>query len=73
MPFGLKNVGATYEQFVNKIFKYQIGSNVKVYINNMLVKSPKGISRIQDMQETFDVLRHYQMMLNPQKCLFGVE
>ena len=39
MPFGLKNVGATYQRLVNHIFRPQIGRNVEVYVDDMLVKS----------------------------------
>ena len=39
MPFGLKNAGATYQWLVNKIFKEQIGRNMEVYVDDMLVKS----------------------------------
>ena len=39
MPFGLKNVGVTYQKLVNKMFIWQIGWNVKVYVDDMLVKS----------------------------------
>ena len=39
MPFGLKNVGATYQRLMNKMFTHQIGRNVQVYVDNMLVKS----------------------------------
>ena len=39
MPFGLKNAGATYQRFVNKIFALQIGKTMEVYIDDMLVKS----------------------------------
>ncbi|XP_058216700.1 uncharacterized protein LOC131327565 [Rhododendron vialii] len=38
MPFGLKNAGATYQRLVNKMFKQQIGCNVEVYVDDMLVK-----------------------------------
>ena len=38
MPFGLKNVGATYQRLVNHMFRPQIGRNVEVYIDDMLVK-----------------------------------
>ena len=39
MPFGLKNVGATYQRLVNKMFNRQIGRNMEVYMDDMLVKS----------------------------------
>lgn len=39
ISFGLKNVCATYQHQVNKIFKDQIDRNIKVYIDYMLVKS----------------------------------
>ena len=39
MPFGLKNVGVTYQKLINKMFIWQIGWNVKVYVDDMLVKS----------------------------------
>ena len=37
MPFDLKNAGATYQRLVNKIFKEQIGRNMEVYMDDMLV------------------------------------
>ena len=39
MPFGLKNVGATYPRLVNKIFAELLGVPMEVYINDMLAKS----------------------------------
>ena len=39
MPFRLKNVGATYQRLMNKMFTQQIGRNVEVYVDDMLVKS----------------------------------
>ena len=38
MSFGLKNVRATYQRLMNKMFAHQIGRNVQVYVDNMLVK-----------------------------------
>ncbi|XP_034218924.1 uncharacterized protein LOC117630291 [Prunus dulcis] len=40
MLFGMKNVGATYQMLVNKIFKKQIGKTIEVYVDDMLVKAP---------------------------------
>ena len=39
MPFSLKNAGATYQRLVNHMFLPQIGQNVEVYVDDMLVKS----------------------------------
>ena len=39
MSFGLKNVGATYQRLVNQIFNKQIGRNMEIYVDDMLVKS----------------------------------
>ena len=72
MPFDLKNAGATYQRLVNHMFRPQIGRNVKVYINDMLVKSLDEEKHLDDLQETFDSLRRHQMKLNPSKCAFGV-
>ena len=39
MPFDLKNVGATYQRLVTKMFRPLLGKTMEVYINDMLVKS----------------------------------
>ena len=39
VPFGLKNAGATFQQMVNKVFKDLIGNTMKVYVDDMFVKS----------------------------------
>ena len=72
MPFGSKNAGATYQQLVNHMFHPQIGRNVEVYEDDMLVKSLDEGRHLDDLQETFDTLRQYNMKLNPSKCAFGV-
>ena len=72
MSFGLKNVGATYQRLMNKIFKDQIDRNMEVYIDDMLVKSHTTPDYITDLQETFNTLCRFQKQLNPTKCTFGV-
>ena len=70
MPFGLKNAGATYQRLMNKMFAYQIGRNIQVYVDNMLVKSIREDDHLDNLKETFDTLRSYNMKLNPNKCEF---
>uniref|UniRef100_A0A2N9F359 Uncharacterized protein n=1 Tax=Fagus sylvatica TaxID=28930 RepID=A0A2N9F359_FAGSY len=70
--FGLKNAGATYQRLMNRMFHDQIGRNVEVYVDDMLVKSKEEDGHLDDLRETFQTLRKYQMKLNPSKCAFGV-
>ena len=72
MPFGLKNIGATYQRLVNRMFSHQIGSNVEVYVDDMLVKSKDEANHLDDLKETFSTLRNYNMKLNHAKCVFAV-
>ena len=72
MSFELKNAWATYQRLMNKMFTHQIGRNVQVYVDDMLVKILHEKDHLNDLQETFDTLRSYNMKLNPSKCVFGV-
>ncbi|KAL0433794.1 UNVERIFIED_CONTAM: Retrovirus-related Pol polyprotein from transposon [Sesamum latifolium] len=72
MPFRLKNIGATYQRLVDKIFRPQLGRNMEVYVDDMLVKSKEAHDHVKDLNETFVVLRTYRLKLNPGKCAFGV-
>ena len=72
MPFGLKNAGATYQRPVNWMFQKQIDTTMEVYIDDMLVKSTTVELHIAHLSEAFQILRNYNMKLNPAKCAFGV-
>ena len=41
---------------------------MEVYIYDMLVKSKERLDRVKHLQETFELLRIYEMKLNPSKC-----
>ncbi|GKV06375.1 hypothetical protein SLEP1_g18276 [Rubroshorea leprosula] len=73
MPFGLKNAGATYQKMVTIVFRAQIGRNLEVYVDDIVVKSLRAEDHLTDLGETFDNLRRHIMKLNLAKCVFGVE
>ena len=54
------------------MFAHQLGRNVQVYVDDMLVKSVRENDHLSDLQETFNTLRLYNMKLNSSKCVFGV-
>ena len=72
IPFSLKNAGATYQRLMNKMFAQQIGRNVQIYVDDMLVKSRREEDHLEDVRETFDTLHSYNIKLNLGKCAFGV-
>ncbi|GJT64210.1 reverse transcriptase domain-containing protein [Tanacetum coccineum] len=73
MPFGLRNAGATYQRLVDKAFHKQIGRNLEVYVDDLVIKSRTKDEIVRDIEETFKTLREINMKLNPKKCTFGVE
>ena len=72
MPFGVNNVGATYQRLVTKIFRSLIGRTMKVYIDDMLVKFKEHPDHTEHLEETFKPLHTNGMKLNPLKCVLGV-
>jgi hypothetical protein len=72
MPFGLKNTGATYQRMMQNCLRSQIGRNIQVYINDVVITTRKEESLISDLAETFDNLNMYKLKLNPTKCSFGI-
>ena len=57
---------------MNKMFVNQIGRNVQVYVDDMLVKSQREEDHLKNLRETFDTLHSYNMKLNPSKYAIGV-
>ena len=72
MSFGLKNVGSTYQRMMTRIFESQLGKNIEIYIDDMVVKSKVVSEHLGDLGNIFEVLRKYKLRLNASNCLFGV-
>nr|GEV19344.1 reverse transcriptase domain-containing protein [Tanacetum cinerariifolium] len=72
IPFGLKNAGATYQRLIDKAFESQMGRNIEVYVDDLVVKSHTEAEMVRDIEETFQTLRKINMKLNPKKCSFGL-
>ncbi|KAL0354312.1 UNVERIFIED_CONTAM: Transposon Tf2-12 polyprotein [Sesamum angustifolium] len=72
MPFGLKNVGVTYQRAIQKIFNDMLPKNVECYVDDLVVKSKKRENHFHDLRKVFECLRKYQLKMNPSKCAFGV-
>ncbi|XP_030936254.1 uncharacterized protein LOC115961406 [Quercus lobata] len=54
------------------MFEHQMGKNIEVYIDDMVVKNKLAPNHIDDLGDVFQVLRKYKLRLNATKCSFGV-
>ena len=59
MPFGLKNVGTTYQRLVNFMFTPLIGKSMEVYVDDLLVKSIQEPDYLQHLSRAFDILKKF--------------
>ena len=72
MSFSLKNAWSTYQRMMTKMFEQQLGKNVEVYIDDMVVKSKLVSEHVMDLTSIFEILREHKLHLNASKCSFGV-
>ena len=72
MPFGLKNARSTYQRMMTRMFEPQLGKNIEIYIDDMVVKSKLESEHINDLGNIFEILRRHKLQLNASKCSFGV-
>jgi hypothetical protein len=57
---------------MNLIFHELLENTMKVYIDDIVVKSAEFGSHIADLCKAFDKIRWYGLKMNLHKCAFGV-
>ena len=72
MSFCLKNAGSTYQKMMIRMLKPQLGKNIKIYIDDMVVKSKVVSKHVGDLENIFEILKRHKLRLNASKCSFGV-
>ena len=72
MPFGLKNVGATYQRASTTLFHDMMHRDVEVYVDDMIVKSHDRASNWATLKRFFKRIKRFTLRLNPKKCTFRV-
>jgi hypothetical protein len=72
MPYGLKNALPTFVRAMSKTFGDLIRDKVEVYVDDIVVKTKRGSTLVEDLTLVFDRLRATRTKLNPDKCVFGV-
>ena len=57
---------------MTRMFESQLGKNIEIYIDDMVVKSKMVSEHFGDLRAIFEILRKYKLRLNASKCSFGV-
>ena len=65
MPFGLKNAGATYMRAMTTMFHDMMHREIKVYVDDVIIKSKKHSDHVKDLRRFFERLRKSNVKLNP--------
>ena len=71
MPFDLKNAGSTYQRMMTKMFEPQLGKNIEVHIDDMVVKSKVVSEYVGDLRSIFEILREHKLALIPPSVLLA--
>ena len=56
MPFGLKNVGSTYQRMMTRMFEPQLGKSIEIYIDDMVVKGKVMSEHVGDLRDRKSVV-----------------
>jgi hypothetical protein len=73
MPFGLRNIEATYNRLIRRVFEKQIGRNLRIHGEYLITQSRTKEDLLHDLEETLKQLRRINLKLNPVTCSFGIE
>lgn len=71
MPFGLKNAAQTFQRLMDGIF--QGLDFVFVYLDDILIASQTETQHLNHLQQVFQLLSSNGLIINKDKCEFGVE
>ena len=73
MPFGLMNVGATFQRAMDIPFSEDIGYFIIIYLDDITVFSKTDEEHLTHLRKVFEKCRKFGLSLNPKKSLFGFQ
>ena len=73
IPFGLMNVGATFQRAMDIDFSKYICHFIFIYLDDITVYSKTDEEHLVHLRKVFEKCRKYGLSLNPKKTLFGIQ
>ena len=65
MPFGLKNVGATYQRMATTLLHDMMHNEVEMYVDDIIVESKERKGHIVNLRKFFERIKEHRLRLNP--------
>ena len=73
IPFGLMNVGATFQRAMDIAFSEELGYFIIIYLDDVTVFSKRDKEHLEHLRKVFEKCRNFGISLNPKKTLFGLQ
>ena len=73
IPFGLMNVGATFQRAMDIAFAKEIHEFLVIYLDDIIVFSKSDNEHLDPLRRVFIKCRKFGISLNPKKSLFRLE
>ena len=71
MPFGLKGAPATFQQFMDDVFREYLGNFAVIYIDDIAIFSDSDEEHITHLRKIFQTMRENNIFAKKSKCFFG--
>jgi hypothetical protein len=73
IPFGIVNVGSTFQRAMDFSFRNLIGKIIEIYQDDLTVVSKERSAHVSHLQKIFEQCRKYRISLNPKKSIFRID
>jgi hypothetical protein len=73
MPFGLMNVGDTFQRAMDIAFVGETGRFIVFYLDDVTIYSKYDEEHLLHLKRVFEKCKKFGISLNPKKILFGLE
>lgn len=73
MPFGLTNAPATFQHFMNDVFRDLLDVKVLIYLDDILIYSPDEAQHHKDVRQVLQRLIDHGLYAKAEKCTFSTE
>ena len=70
MPFGLKGAPATFQQFVDDVFREHLGNYATIYIDDLTTFSDTKEDHLKHLDALFKTMSENDIYVNRKKCYF---